>query len=153
MGERVKFSAQGIVRTADGQEIDISVVLNASRALVQEESLKLRYRDGKIADRLVVDYQGVSASVSETQFNFDIELAKESGASPVVATHSGLLAIDADGSGAIDAHSELVGADSGDGLAALAAHDEDGTCGSTRAILPSARCAYLRVTLTEIGNC
>ena len=124
--ERVSFSAEGVVRTADGQEIDISVALNASRALVQEESLKGRYRDGKIADELIVDYQGVSASVTETQFNFDIDLAKDSGASSVVATHSGLLAIDANGDGAVDTGSELLGTDNGDGLAELAAHDEDG---------------------------
>lgn len=72
--EKTSFSADGVIRTADGREIQISIDLSLSRELVQEESVSVRLGDAKLKDPLVINFTGAAAAVTETKFSFDIDI-------------------------------------------------------------------------------
>ena len=123
--ESMRFQAVGIVRTADGREIDFSVAMNMSREFVQESSLTLEAGSKKV-DPLVINFDGLGASLSQTRFAFDLD---NDGTTEQIASlrpGSGYLALDRNGDGSINNGSELFGPSSGRGFAELAAYDEDG---------------------------
>jgi hypothetical protein len=123
--ETLRFQAAGVVRTADGREIDFSVALNMSREFVQESNLQVGAGSQKI-DPLVINFDGLGASLSQTRFEFDLD---SDGTAEQIATlrpGSGYLALDRNGDGIINNGSELFGPSSGRGFAELAAYDEDG---------------------------
>lgn len=123
--ENLAFHAAGVVRTADGREINFSVALKMSREFVQESNLQLGSGGQKI-DPLVINFDGLGASLSQTRFEFDLD---SDGATEQIATlrpGSGYLALDRNGDGTINNGSELFGPRSGRGFAELAAYDEDG---------------------------
>lgn len=123
--ESMKFQAVGVVRTADGREIDFSVAMNMSREFVQESNLQMGAGSQKI-DPLVINFDGLGASLSQTRFEFDLD---SDGTTEQIATlrpGSGYLALDRNGDGTINNGSELFGPSSGRGFAELAAYDEDG---------------------------
>jgi len=123
--ESMKFQAVGVVRTADGREIDFSVAMNMSREFVQESNLQIG-GGVKTIDPLVINFDGLGASLSQTRFEFDLD---SDGAPEQIASlrpGSGYLALDRNGDGAINNGSELFGPSSGRGFVELAAYDEDG---------------------------
>lgn len=123
--ESMKFQAVGVVRTADGREIDFSVAMNMSREFVQESNLQMGAGSQKI-DPLVINFDGLGASLGQTRFEFDLD---SDGTTEQIATlrpGSGYLALDRNGDGTINNGSELFGPSSGRGFAELAAYDEDG---------------------------
>lgn len=123
--ESMRFQAVGIVRTADGREIDFSVAMNMSREFVQESSLTIEAGSKKV-DPLVINFDGLGASLSQTRFAFDLD---NDGTTEQIASlrpGSGYLALDRNGDGSINDGSELFGPSSGRGFAELAAYDEDG---------------------------
>ncbi|MEN0039175.1 MAG: hypothetical protein AAGC78_19000 [Cellvibrio sp.] len=123
--ESMSFQAVGVVRTADGREIDFSVAMNMSREFVQESNLQIGGGAKKI-DPLVINFDGLGASLSQTRFEFDLD---SDGTTEQIATlrpGSGYLALDRNGDGIINNGSELFGPSSGRGFEELAAYDEDG---------------------------
>ncbi|HSX85471.1 MAG TPA: hypothetical protein VLE50_08680, partial [Cellvibrio sp.] len=70
--ETMRFQAVGIVRTADGREIEFSVAMNMSREFVQESRLGLQAGSKKI-DPLVINFDGQGAALSQTRFEFDLD--------------------------------------------------------------------------------
>jgi len=123
--ESMKFQAVGIVRTADGREIDFSVAMNMSREFVQESNLTIEAGSKKI-DPLVINFDGKGATLSQTRFEFDLD---NNGTTEQIASlrpGSGYLAMDRNGDGSINNGSELFGPSSGRGFAELAVYDEDG---------------------------
>jgi len=123
--EQTSFQAQGIVRTADGQEIAIAVQLNMSRDFFSESSQTLRAGDA-LKDPLVVNFSGNAAALTKQTFTFDIDADGNSDQIHFVAPESGFLALDKNQDGTINDGSELFGALSGNGFADLAKHDVDG---------------------------
>lgn len=123
--ETMRFQAVGVVRTADGREINFSVAMNMSREFVQESNLEIQAGSKKI-DPLVINFDGKGAELSQTRFQFDLD---NNGSTEQIATlrpGSGYLALDRNGDGSINNGSELFGPSSGRGFAELAAYDEDG---------------------------
>ncbi len=123
--ESMKFQAVGVVRTADGREINFSVAMAMSREVVQESHLHIEAGSKKI-DPLVINFDGKGATLSQTRFEFDLD---NDGTSEQVASlrpGSGYLALDRNGDGSINNGSELFGPSSGRGFAELAVYDEDG---------------------------
>ncbi|MEJ2214424.1 MAG: hypothetical protein P8Y20_10280, partial [Gammaproteobacteria bacterium] len=55
--EKVNFSAEASVKTADGKQIDIELELNLSREFVSQERLSIRAGDA-LKDPLVINYAG-----------------------------------------------------------------------------------------------
>jgi hypothetical protein len=123
--ETMRFQAVGVVRTADGREIEFSVAMNMSREFVQESNLELQAGSKKI-DPLVINFDGRGTTLSQTRFEFDLD---NNGTTEQIASlrpGSGYLALDRNGDGNINNGSELFGPSSGRGFAELAVYDEDG---------------------------
>lgn len=123
--ESTQFSAQGIVRTADGREIQLSVELNMSREFISHTSLTVRAGDA-LKDPLVINFTGNAAELTRTKFAFDIDADGRMDQIAFVGSNSGFLALDRNGDGSINDGRELFGALSSNGFADLATHDTDG---------------------------
>lgn len=127
--ETTAFSASGVVRTADGQEISFSLDLQMTRHYREETSVSLRAGDAVRKDPLVVNFDGTAvqlAGLAGQRFSFDLDGDGRLEELPLFASGSGYLALDLDGNGRIDSGKELFGPHSGDGFADLARLDDDG---------------------------
>ncbi|RAU19724.1 hypothetical protein DN062_01170 [Nitrincola tibetensis] len=122
--ENTHFKATGLVKTADGRSIDISLQLNLSRELVQHNSFMLRVGQN-LTDPLVINFNGNSAELTETRFEFDLTLDGHPNLIPSLGANSAFLALDKNNDGIINDGSELFGAITGDGFNELAAYDDD----------------------------
>lgn len=124
--EQTTFSAQGIVRTADGSEIRFDIGLFMSRAWHEESSISLRAGDVRRKDPLVLNFDGTAAELSSARFRFDLDADGATEGVPLFAGGSGYLSLDLDGDGKISSGAELFGPQSGDGFADLTRYDSDG---------------------------
>lgn len=123
--ETTTFSAQGVVNTADGQEVSIDVSVTMSRSFSAEVSETVEM-GAALKDPLVINFSGTAAELTERSFHFDIDADGASDQIHFVKPGSGFLALDKNEDGEVNDGSELFGALSGDGFADLAAYDEDG---------------------------
>lgn len=124
--EQTSFSAEGVIRTADGKTLQFSVSMQMTREFASESSFSLRAGDGVRKDPLVINFGGTAAQLTDQKFAFDIDSDGAEDSISFVGGASGFLALDKNGNGSIDDGSELFGTQSGNGFADLAAYDEDG---------------------------
>ncbi len=122
--ESTSFSADGIVKTEDGREIEFSVNLNMSREFMSQEEVHIRAGDA-LTDPLVVNFGGAAAELTQTKFAFDIDLDGREDQISFVKPGSGLLALDHNEDGIINDGNELFGPATSDGFAELSAYDDD----------------------------
>ncbi|OGT22113.1 MAG: hypothetical protein A2V90_04245 [Gammaproteobacteria bacterium RBG_16_57_12] len=122
--ESTRVSIEGLVRTADGQQIQINVDLSMSREFSTSTQLSIRAGDA-LKDPLVINFSGSAAELTGTQFNFDIDADGYVDQISFVSPGSGFLALDQNADGIINDGSELFGAGSGDGFAELSRYDSD----------------------------
>ncbi|MBQ9983989.1 MAG: hypothetical protein IJP29_05300 [Lachnospiraceae bacterium] len=123
--ESVSFSATGIVKTADGREINFGVDLEMSRGFAGS-FFESSTEDVVLTDPLVINLDAGTASVSDQKFFFDLDADGKKEEISSLGQGSGFLAFDKNGDGTINDGSELFGTKSGDGFADLAKYDEDG---------------------------
>ncbi len=123
--ESVSFSATGIVKTADGREINFGVDLEMSRGFAGS-FLESSAEEVVLTDPLVINLEAGTASVSDQKFFFDLDADGKKEEISSLGQGSGFLAYDQNGDGNINDGSELFGTKSGDGFADLAKYDEDG---------------------------
>ncbi|MDP3480262.1 MAG: hypothetical protein Q8R88_10855 [Desulfoprunum sp.] len=123
--ESSSFSAQGIVRTADGQEIDFSVQLNMSRQFISEKQINIRAGDA-VKDPLMLNFSGSAAEITQRNFVFDIDSNGQTEQISFAGPQSGFLAYDKNSDGLINNGTELFGPATGDGFEELAGYDSDG---------------------------
>lgn len=126
--ESTNFSAQGIIRTVDGRQIDFSLHLAMERVSVSEKSVSVRMGDAAVRqqDPLVINFNGSAAQLTEAKFSFDIDTDGEAEQVSFATGNSGFLALDKNGDGVINNGSELFGTSSGNGFADLSGYDQDG---------------------------
>jgi hypothetical protein len=124
--ERTTFSAQGVIKTQDGQEIVFSVDLSMSREFAMEQNVSLRAGDARLKDPLVLNFGGNAAELTATRFSFDLDSDGHQDQIAFVGPDSGFLALDRNDDGVISDGRELFGPATGQGFAELAAHDQDG---------------------------
>lgn len=127
--EQTGFSAEGIIRTADGQEISFSLDLEMTRYYREESSVSLRAGDAVRKDPLVVNFGGTAAqlaSAPDQRFRFDLDGDGRQELLPLFASGSGYLALDRNRNGIIDTAAELFGPSTDNGFAELATLDKDG---------------------------
>lgn len=124
--EQTTFSAQGVINTADGQQIQFDLQLQMTREYYQETNVSVRAGDAVKKDPLVINFNGTAAQLTDTKFSFDLSANGTQDNVSFVGPGSGFLALDKNGNGKIDNGSELFGAQSGNGFADLAQYDADG---------------------------
>lgn len=124
--ESTRFSAQGVVRTADGQEIRFSVELAMDRAHHEETTVSVRAGDAVRKDPLVINFAGTAAQLSDQTFRLDLDSDGAADEARFVAAGSGFLVFDRNGDGKVSDAGELFGPTTGNGFAELASLDNDG---------------------------
>lgn len=124
--EQTTFAAQGVVKTADGQQISFEVGFAMERNYTESINIQFRAGDARLKDPLVLDFGGPAAALSNTRFEFDLDADGELDQTPMLRGGSGFLAIDRNDNGRIDDGRELFGPATGAGFTELAALDQDG---------------------------
>ncbi len=127
--EQTSFSAQGTVRTTDGQTFSFQLDLQMTRQYREETNVSVRAGDAVRKDPLVVNFGGTAAQLAaqaSQSFSFDLNNDGHAEALPLFTSGSGYLALDLNGNGRIDSGKELFGPQSGNGFADLARLDSDG---------------------------
>ena len=123
--ETTRFTAQGLVTTADGQQIEIGIEMNMSRSFTSIVEESLQVGEVVLKDPLVINFDGTAAQLTQETFSFDIDADGSDDQVAFVGPGSGLLGLDNNNDGIINDGSELFGAQSGDGFADLVAYDGD----------------------------
>lgn len=123
--ETSAFTSTGVVKTADGREINFGIQLEMSRSFTaQYESFS--QADYIVCDPLVINLSTDTASVTDQKFMFDIDSDGEEDSISFTGEGSGFLALDKNQDGTINDGSELFGTKSGNGFEDLSAYDGDG---------------------------
>ncbi|MHA7002989.1 hypothetical protein [Aeromonas schubertii] len=122
--ETLQVLTRASIQTQEGETFDISLAfaLDWRELSVEQRRTTL----GKLKDPLVLTLDGKIADFSTAKFEFDLDGDGQNEKLPGLAGASGFLALDRNGNGTVDDGSELLGAQSGNGFAELAALDEDG---------------------------
>ena len=123
--EQTSFSAQGTIKTADGQEISFTLDLAMSRQYREETNVSVRAGDAVRKDPLVINFDGTAAQLSSQRFSFDLNADGKTENVPMLSGGNGYLALDLNMNGKIDSGAELFGPASGSGFADLAKYDQD----------------------------
>ena len=124
--EKMNFSAQGVVKTADGREISINMELNMSREFISQQNIDIRAGNAAVQDPLIINFAGPAAALTERNFRFDLDADGSEDLISFVQSGSGFLALDKNGDGTINDGQELFGPQSGNGFDELRAYDADG---------------------------
>lgn len=122
--ERTAFEATGLVRTADGQEISVSINLTMSRQFTMTTGINFSAGIA-LKDPLVLNFDGKATQLTDVNFQFDLDADGSSEDMPFVQAGSGFLALDNNGDNKINNGIELFGVKTGQGFSELAAYDDD----------------------------
>lgn len=130
--EKMNFSAEGVIRTSDGQEIRFKLELAMERSYREESSVSVRMAETVAPaaparkDPLVVNFAGTAAQLSNRFIQFDLNGDGKSDLLPGLKSGSAYLVLDRNNNGRIDDGSELFGPATDKGFAELALLDSDG---------------------------
>lgn len=122
--EKTTFTAEGIVKTADGKELLISVDLSMTREFIEQRSTHME-SGAKMKDPLVINFNGNSVELTDNKFSFDLDMDGRNEQISFVGPDSGFLALDHNGDGKINDGSELFGPTTNDGFSELSVYDQD----------------------------
>lgn len=123
--ESVSFSAQGIVKTADGKEININLQFNMTREFMEQKEIHIRAGDAQKIDPLIINFSGNLPGLNDTTFSFDLDADGKEDQISNLKEGSGFLALDINNDQIINNGNELFGPQSGNGFFELAQYDED----------------------------
>lgn len=124
--ETTTFATNGMVKTADGREINFHLNLEMSRSFTKYYEENYTYTVLDYTDPLVINLNSNVAELSDQKFFFDLDCDGEKEEISSLTSNSGFLALDKNHDGVINDGSELFGAQSGNGFADLAQYDADG---------------------------
>ena len=124
--EKTTMQAGGMVRTADGREINFSMDVSMSRQFMSNQSLSIRAGAAAMTDPLVINLSGAPGDLTEQKYSFDIDSDGDADQISFAGKGSGFLALDRNGDGTINDGGELFGTESGNGFKDLSAFDTDG---------------------------
>ena len=123
--EYTTFSAQGVVHTDDGRDIDINIDISMSSRFCEFYSESVTSMYSQAIDPLVVNLHDFPAGLSDLKYFFDLDADGTEDEISLLNDGSGFLALDKNGDGKINDGSELFDTRSGDGFKDLAEYDED----------------------------
>ncbi|MCL6560862.1 MAG: hypothetical protein K6U74_19120 [Firmicutes bacterium] len=124
--EQLSFTAQGMIKTADGKEIQFSIRLGMSREFASTRNIHIRAGDAALIDPLVINFNGKASELTSKKFEFDLDSDGLLEQIAFVSPDSGFLALDRNGDGIINNGSELFGPNGISGFEELSLYDEDG---------------------------
>ena len=122
--EVTAFTTTGMVKLADGREIDIDFTFEMSRRF-ETSVTSYSEKSIQVCDPLVLNFNGDVAELSNQKFLFDLDCDGEEEEISYLQNGSGFLALDENDDGVINDGSELFGALNGDGFADLSRYDID----------------------------
>lgn len=123
--EHMAFQANGVVKTADGREINIGLNLYMNRSFTSHIDISFAAGDA-LVDPLVINLDRPYASLSAEKYEFDLNADGIKDSISFVNKGSGFLAYDKNKNGIVDDGSELFGPSSGNGFLELVQYDDDG---------------------------
>ncbi|MBI4848427.1 MAG: hypothetical protein HY808_07625 [Nitrospirae bacterium] len=123
--QEISFSAEGIIKTADGMEIKFSLELKMQWEYFSQQTINIRAGDAALTDPLVINFSGAAAGLTSTKFDFDIDADGDDDNISFVRPGSGLLVLDKNNDGKVNNGKELFGPQTGNGFGELAEYDED----------------------------
>jgi len=123
--ERTTFSAQGEIQTADGQSLQIDLMMEMQHSYSTYESTVLT-AGVQLTDPLIINFAAPAAHLTDEKYGFDINSDGSVEQISFAGQGSGFLMLDKNGDGRANNGNELFGTQSGDGFADLSAYDEDG---------------------------
>lgn len=123
--ESVSFDARGVIKTADGREVNFTLHLAMSREYVERNSIRILAGDA-LKDPLIINFDGTAAQLGNRTFGFDIDADGMEESLPELSAGKGYLAIDLNTDGIINNGRELFGPSTGNGFSELSAYDSDG---------------------------
>ena len=124
--EQTTFDTTGVVRTADGREIEFNLSLEMSRSFASYYESTYQEKVVTFCDPLVINLDGNIAELSDQKFYFDLDADGVEEYISKLGKGSGYLALDKNSDGIINNGNELFGPKSGDGFEDLTIYDEDG---------------------------
>lgn len=124
--EQTTFDTTGIVRTADGREIEFNLSLAMSRSFASYYENTYQEKAVTFCDPLVINLDGNIAELEDQKFYFDLDADGVEEYVSKLGKGSGYLALDKNSDGIINNGNELFGTKSGDGFGDLTIYDEDG---------------------------
>ncbi len=129
--ETTSFSANGIINTADGKQIQFQCDLTMQRSFSvvanKSEMIAANTDNAKnLFDPLVINFDGNAAELRDSTFAFDLNADGKAENIHELKSGSAFLVFDKNGDGKINNGNEMFGTQTGDGFADLAAYDEDG---------------------------
>ncbi len=122
---RVSFAAEGVVKTADGREINLNLNFNIDQEVVRYSNFQLK-AGAALKDPLVINFGGSVASFTDRTMSFDIDYDGVLDSFRTLSANSGYLALDKNNNGIVDDGRELFGPQTDNGYGELAKYDEDG---------------------------
>lgn len=123
--ETTSFATTGVVKTADGREINFGLNVEMSRSFTEYYEESHDIGELHYTDPLVINLDGNIAELSDQTFFFDLDCDGEKEEISSLKSGSGYLALDLNQDGVINDGSELFGTGSGNGFADLAKYDAD----------------------------
>lgn len=128
--ETTNFSAAGVIKTADGKQIEFQCALSMQRSFYMDNSTEIfvgaSTERKALCDPLVINFAGTAAELKNTTFSFDLNADGKAENIHELAAGSAFLVLDKNNDGKINDGNEMFGTKSGDGFADLATYDEDG---------------------------
>ncbi|MBN2795897.1 MAG: hypothetical protein JXR88_10865 [Clostridia bacterium] len=121
--EKMSFKSSGVVKTADGREINFDLNLNMSRETYEKNEMMLQ--TGNFHDPLVMNFDGAGVDFADKKIQIDINLDGQLDEINFLNSNSGFLALDKNNNGIIDDGHELFGPETNSGFGELAVYDED----------------------------
>jgi len=106
--EQMSFTAGGIIKTIDGQEVQFTVRLSMNREFVQSMDFSFRAGDA-LLDPLVINFNGNAVELTDQKFAFDLNADDINENMPFVAGGSGILVFDKNSDQTVNDGSELFG--------------------------------------------
>ncbi|MDR1311211.1 MAG: hypothetical protein LBK01_04960 [Burkholderiaceae bacterium] len=143
--ETTTFSAQGMVRTADGYALDFTLNISMSRRFYEESRISI-HTGAAPKDPLVLNFSGTAVELAGTHFQFDLDVDGEMDHIAALKPGNGFLVFDRNQDGKANDGSELFGALTGDGFGELSALDENGN-----GWIDESDSAYSRLCIWEPG--
>lgn len=124
--ETSSFLANGMVKLADGREIDFNLFASFESQTEINAETQASLTLARMQDPLVINFGTETTTLTDQYFEFDLDSDESRENYAKLGYGSGYLVFDLNGDGRVNDGKELFGTVSGNGFVDLAKYDEDG---------------------------